>query len=29
LQYYDGYDESLITYYQHTSVYRVGLEFVR
>ncbi len=29
VQYYDGYDESLITYYQHTSVYRVGLEFVR
>ena len=29
VQYYDGYDESLITYYQHTSVYRAGLEFVR
>jgi phospholipase A1/A2 len=29
VQYFDGYDESLITYYQHTSVYRAGLEFVR
>jgi phospholipase A1 len=29
VQYFDGYDESLITYYQHTSVYRAGLEFLR